>query len=105
QLADQWREVGVAGNDDEGIDMLLRVTKIQSIDDHADVCRVLARHADVWDLDQLESGFMHCRLELLVAIPVAVGLLGDDAALEQEALENWLDFEPHIIRIADTQCD
>ena len=39
---------------------------------------------------------MHGRLEFLVAIPVAIGLLDHDAALEQQALEHPPDVELRV---------
>jgi hypothetical protein len=88
QLADQRREIRIAADDDEGVDVRLRVAEVERVDDHADVGRVLARLAHMRNLDQLEGGLVHRCLELLVALPVAVGLLDDDAALEQQALEH-----------------
>ncbi len=105
QLRDQRREVGVAADDDEGVDVRLRVAQIECIDDEADVGRILARLAHVRDLDQLEVRFMHRRLEALVAVPVAVRLLDHDAALEQQAFQHWLDVEFFVIGVANAQCD
>ena len=51
------------------------------------------------NLDQLERRLVHGRLECLVAVPVAIGFLDDDAALEQQALEYLADIEPVIFRI------
>ncbi len=48
---------------------------------------------------------MHGRLEFLVAIPVAVGLLDYDAALEQQAFQHLLYVKGSILGIADAQCD
>ena len=57
------------------------------------------------NLDQLEGGFVHGRLELLVAIPVAIGLLDDDAALQQQVLEHQPHVEFRNLGIANTKCD
>ena len=57
------------------------------------------------DVDEFEIGLVHDRLEFLVAAPVAVGFLGDDAALDQEALENAVDVELGVARIADPERD
>ena len=84
QLAHQRREVRVAAHDHERVDVRLGVAEVERVDDHADVGGVLARHAHVRDLDQLERRLVHRRLEFLVALPVAVGLLDHDAALEQQ---------------------
>jgi len=42
QFADQRREIRIAAEDDEGVDMPLGVAQIECIDDHANVRRVLA---------------------------------------------------------------
>jgi len=54
QLAHQRGEIGVATDDDKGVDVALGVTEIQRVDDHADVGGVLARLADVGDLDEFK---------------------------------------------------
>ena len=105
QLGDQRREIGVAADDDEGIDVRFGVAEVERIHDQADVGRVLARLAHMRDLDQLEIGLMHRRLECLVAIPVAISFLDDDAALEQEALEYRLDVEFFIFCVAHAERD
>ena len=65
QLGHQRREVGVAGDDDEGVDVRLGVAQVERVDHQADVGRVLARLAHVRDFDQLERRLMHRRLEAL----------------------------------------
>jgi hypothetical protein len=65
QLADQRREIRVAADDDEGVDVLLRVAEVERVDDHADVGGVLARLAHVRDLDQLEGRLVHAALNSL----------------------------------------
>jgi hypothetical protein len=57
------------------------------------------------DLDQLEVGLVHRRLEALVAIPVAVGLLDHDAALQQQAFEHQLDVELFVLGVAHAEGD
>ncbi len=42
ELGDQRREVAVAGDDDEGVDVVLRVGQVHRVDAQADVGRVLA---------------------------------------------------------------
>ena len=83
--------------------MGLGVAEVQRIHHHAYVGRVLARLAHVRDVDELEIGLVHDRLEVLVAAPVAVRLLDDDAALDQQALENAVDVELGIARIANAK--
>src|SRR5262249_20339949 len=57
------------------------------------------------NLDQLETRLVHRRLECLVALPIAVGLLDHDAALEQQALEHLADVELLVIRVAHAERD
>jgi len=64
---------------------------------------VLSRLANVRNLDQLEVRLVHRRLEALVAIPVAIGFLDHDAALEQQAFEHALDVELVVFRITHTE--
>ncbi len=83
--------------------MALGVAQVEGVHDEADVGRVLAGLAHMGDLDQFEVGFVHGRLEALVAVPVAIGFLDDDAALEEQTLENELDVELFVVRVAHTQ--
>ena len=48
---------------------------------------------------------MHRRLERLVAIPVAVRFLDDDAALEQQALQHLADVETLVLGVLNAQRD
>jgi hypothetical protein len=98
-------EIGVARDDHEGIDVGLGVAQVERVHHHADVGRVLARLAHVRDFDQLEVRFVHRRFETFIAVPVAVGFLDHDAALEQQAFEDRLDVEFLVIRIAHAECD
>ncbi|CUJ77982.1 Uncharacterised protein [Achromobacter dolens] len=100
QLGHQRREVGIAADDDEGIDVRLGVAEVQRVHHQPDVGRVLARLAHVRDFDQLEIGLVHRRLEFLVALPVAIGLLDHDAALEQQALQHRADVELLVLGVA-----
>ena len=61
--------------------------------------------AHVRDLDQLERRLVHRRLERLVAVPVAVRLLDDDAALEQQALEHLRRCRTSRIGVAHAERD
>ena len=83
--------------------MALGVTQVKGVHDKAYVGGILAGLAHMGDLDQLEVGFVHGRLETLVAVPVAIGLLDDNAALEEQAFENELDVELFVARIAHAQ--
>src|SRR3546814_19153352 len=55
------------------------------------------------NLDELEGGLVHRRLELLVARPVAVGLLDHDVALQQQALEHPADVEGGVLGVLDAE--
>ena len=103
QLGHQRRKIGVAADDDEGVDVGLGVAEVQRVHDQADVSRVLAGLPHVRDFDQFEIGFVHGRLEFLVALPVAIGLLDDDAALEQQTLQHRPDVELLEFGVAHTQ--
>ncbi len=57
------------------------------------------------DFDELEGRLVHRPFEFLVALPVAVGLLDDDIALEQQALQHLLDIEGRILGVAHAERD
>ncbi|MDR6472823.1 hypothetical protein J2778_000283 [Paraburkholderia graminis] len=57
------------------------------------------------NLDQLEIGFVHRTFEALVAIPVAIRLFHDNAALEQQTFEHQLDIELVVLRVPHAQRD
>ena len=103
QLGDERRKIRVAADDDERIDVRLGVAEVQRIDDHADIRGVLAGHAHVRNFDQLERGFVHRALEALVAVPVAVGFLDDDAAFQEQALEHLVDVEFRVLGVGDAE--
>jgi hypothetical protein len=105
QLRDQRRKIGIAADHDERVDVRLRVAEVERVDHHADVGGVLPRLAYVRDLDHLEGCLVHGRLEFLVALPVAVGLLHHDAALEEEALEDLADVELRVLRFTNAERD
>ncbi len=85
--------------------MALRVAQVERVDHHADVGGIFSRLAQMRDFDQLESGFMQIALEDLVAVEVAVGFLDDDVALEQEAFEDFLNFEAGVIGVERPEGD
>ncbi len=51
------------------------------------------------NVDQLEARLMHGCLEFLVTPPVAVGLLDDDVAFQEQAFQYLLDVECFIFGI------
>src|SRR5574343_585730 len=57
------------------------------------------------DFDQLEIGLMHGGLEALVALPIAVGLLDDNAALGEQTLKHRADVEFVVLGIAHAEGD
>jgi len=57
------------------------------------------------NFNQHKCRLVHGPLEFLVAVPVAVGLLDNDAALEQQALQHLLYVEGGVLGIAHAQCD
>jgi hypothetical protein len=65
----------------------------------------LPRLLHVRDLDELEARVVHAGLELLVALPIAVGFLHDDRALEQQSLEHPGDVELRVAGIAHAEGD
>ncbi|MBB5400919.1 hypothetical protein HDG41_002974 [Paraburkholderia sp. JPY162] len=85
--------------------MRFRITEIERIDDEPNVGGILARLAHMRNFDQLEIGLVHGPFETLVAIPVAIRLLDDDAALQQQALEYKLDIELVVFRVAHAKRD
>jgi hypothetical protein len=57
------------------------------------------------NVDELERRLVHGRLEILVAAPVAIGLLDDEAALEQQPLDDRLNVEGRVLGLADAKGD
>ena len=85
--------------------MRLGVAQVQRVDHQPDIRRILSRLPHVWDFDQFEAGLVHRGLESLVALPVTVSLLDDDAALEQQPFEHRLDVELVVLCIANAERD
>ena len=83
--------------------MRLGVAQIQGIDHHADVGGVLAGLPHMRYLDQFECGLVHAALELLITIPIAIGLLHHDIALEQQTLQDLFDIERRILGVTHAQ--
>ncbi len=99
ELRDQRREVAVAGEEREGVDVGLGVAQVERVHDHADVGAVLAAHLGLRDVDHLEAVHVEFLHELPVARPVAVGALGDDASLLEQPLQDELDVEPAALQV------
>lgn len=57
------------------------------------------------NFDQFEVGLVHCAFETLIAIPVAIRFLYDNAALEQQTFEHQLDIKLVVLRVAHAQRD
>ena len=98
ELAHERREIRIAADDDERVDVALRVTKIERVDYHPDVGRIFPGLANVRDLDQLEGGFVQPALECLVAVEIAVGFLHHDVALEKQTLDHFANVERRKLR-------
>ena len=105
QFGHQRRKIGVAADNDEGIDVRLGVAQVKRIDDHADVGGIFARLAQMRNLDQFKIGLVHGGLEGLVTLPVTIGFFQYDAALQEQAFEHWFDVEFFIIGVAYAQGD
>src|SRR4029077_14896722 len=93
KFANQGRKIRIAAKDDKGIEMLLRVTKIERINHHPNIRRILARLPDMRDFNQFKSCLMEVFLKLLVAVEIAIRLLDDYVAAQQKALQDQLDVE------------
>ena len=103
QSLHQRGKIGVLGDDHERVNVLFGVAEIKRINDHANICRVLAGLANMRDLNELESGFVHRGLELLVAIPIAIRLLDDNATLYEKSLQHRLYVEARILGVPRSQ--
>src|SRR5204863_4795747 len=58
QFADKRGEIRITTDDDKSVDVALGITKVERVDDHADIGGVLARLAHMRDLDQFKRGFV-----------------------------------------------
>ena len=105
QLADKWRKIRIAADDDKSIDMRFRVAEVKCIDDHPNVCRVLARLAHMRNVDELKCRLMHGGLEVLVTLPVAISLLYDNAAFNEQAFKNFIDVKLRVFSIPNAKRD
>ena len=95
QAGHERREVGVSGDDHEGVDARIVVAEVQGVDDHADVGGVLAGPAAGGDVDELEPGLVHGPLLLVVAGPVGIDALEHDPSFLEHTLEERTDLERH----------
>jgi len=60
---------------------------------------------DVRYLDEFERRFMQTAFEVLVALEITIGFLHHDVALEQQALEHFLDVEAWVLGVACAKCN
>ena len=102
QLRDQWRKVAVSGNQDEGIDVVPLIGKVQGIHHHSDVGAVLAAVTALRYVDQLDGGLVKGSLEFGIAMPVGVGPLDGDLSLLDQPLEDEVNVEIAVSALADT---
>ena len=93
QLAHERREVAVAGDDDEGVDVLAAVGELHGVDRHLDVGAVLGALARGGHLDEPEARVHQLVAGVAVPAPVRVGALHDHAALLGQAVQHQVDIE------------
>jgi hypothetical protein len=105
QLGDQRREVRVARGDDEAVDVLLLERHVHGIHDQPDVGRVLAAHGFLGDLDELDGRLVEAALVVRVAAPVGVGLLDEQLAFVEQALEDEVHVELAVVGVTDADGD
>src|SRR5260370_18689072 len=105
ELGDQRREVAVAREDHESVQVLLGVGEVHGVDDHLDVGAVLARVELLRDVDELDRRLVERALVVAVALPVGVGLLDDDLALLEQPLEDQADVELADLRVPHAEGD
>ena len=67
--------------------------------------RVLAANGLLGDLDQLDGRFVEGALVIGVAAPIRVGLLRQELALVQQALEHEVDVELAVVGVANADGD
>src|SRR5690606_11945148 len=99
ELRDERREVAIARQERECIDVRLRVAKIDRVDDHADVRAVLAARAGVRDIDHLEAEHVELAHKLLEPVPVAIRPLEHDPAALEKPLDDRLHLEPALVAL------
>ena len=58
QLRSEGGEVTVAGQERENLDVILRITEIERVDDHPDVCTVLATHLRARNIHEFDPTSM-----------------------------------------------
>src|SRR5438552_3797366 len=103
-LRDQWREVAVAGDDHERVDVLLAPAQVHGVHHQPDVRGVLAGGLAPRDLDQLDAVLVQALGVAAEPVPVGIRHLDDDLALLQQPVED----APHLeggAGIPQAQCD
>ena len=93
ELRDQRREIAVARDDHERIDVLLAPGQVHGVDDQANVRGVLAGHGAAWNLDQLDTALVQDAGVRLESVPVRVGHLRQDFSLFEQSIEHTLNLE------------
>ena len=88
ELEHERREVRVARDDDERVDVLLGVRELHRVDAQTDVRRVLAGDAALGYLGQFDAELVERGDVLREPSPVGVRALTDDLALLHQALEH-----------------
>ena len=100
ELRRQRREITVAREQRERVDVRLLVTEVQRVDDHADVGAVLAARLRLRDVHQLHALRVEIAQGVPVPAPVAVGALVDDPPLLEQAPQHEIDLEVALAHAA-----
>ena len=103
ELGDQRREVAVAGEQGEEVDVMFGIAQVQRVDHHVDIGAILAAGLALGDVDQLDALAVELAHGVAIVAPVAVGPLVDDASLFQQPLEDQLDLEGLGLHFADAE--
>src|SRR5262245_32610212 len=99
ELRGERREVAVAGDQREDVDVVLLVAEVEGVDHHVDVGAVLAARLGLRDVDQLDARRVELGDRAPVLAPVAVGALEDDAPLLEQPAQHQVDLESALAHV------
>jgi len=85
--------------------MRFRVAEVKCIDDQPNIRRVLAGLAHMRNVDELKCRLMHRGLEVLITLPVAISLLYDNAAFNEQEFKNFVDVKLGVFSISNAKRD
>src|SRR5262249_47760425 len=94
QFGDERGKIAVTGDDNEGVNVILRVGEVHGIDAQPNVGGVLADLSAAWDFDEFDGRFMKRSGVGAEPAPVGIGFLGDNLTLFDQAFKNALDIKP-----------